>query len=136
VQVGLRGVGSARAADVGDARAWGSRIVPALEVHRHGIAPVLDLVDPNASCLVTVDCDGLDPSIMPAVLAPAPGGLLYWHVVELLRGLAEKARIVGFDLVELMPSRDPAGLAAVTAARIVCNAIAAIAASRKRRHRA
>jgi agmatinase len=132
VQVGLRGVGSARAADVADARAWGSRIVPAREVHRHGIAPVLDLVDANASCLVTVDCDGLDPSIMPAVLAPAPGGLLYWHVVELLQGLAEKARLVGFDLVELMPSRDPAGLSAITGARLVCNAIAAIAASQKR----
>jgi agmatinase len=133
VQVGLRGIGSARAAEVADARSWGSRLVPAADVHRHGIAPVLDLVDANARCLVTVDCDGLDPSIMPAVLAPAPGGLLYWQVLELLQGLAVKARIAAFDLVELMPSRDPTGLAALTAARIVCNAIAAIATSRGRR---
>ena len=132
VQVGLRGIGSARAEEVADARAWGSRLVPAADVHRHGIARVLDLVDPDANCLVTLDCDGMDPSVLPAVAAPVPGGLLYWQVLELLAGLAAKCRIVGFDLVEFMPSRDTTGVAALTAARLVCNAIAAIATSRKR----
>ena len=132
VQVGLRGTGSARAGEVADARAWGSRLVPAADVHRLGIARVLDLVDADARCLVTLDCDGLDPSILPAVLARAPGGLLYWQVLELLAGLAAKCRIVGFDLVEFMPSRDTTGISALTAARLVCNAIAAIATSQKR----
>ncbi len=132
VQVGLRGIGSARAEEVADARAWGSRLVPAADVHRHGIARVLDMVDADASCLVTLDCDGLDPSILPAVLARAPGGLLYWQVLELLAGLAARCRIVGFDLVEFMPSRDTTGIGALTAARLVCNAIAAIATSQKR----
>jgi agmatinase len=63
---------------------------------------------------------------MPAVIAPAPGGLAYWHAVELLHGIADRAVIVGADLVELAPSRDPSGLAALTAARIVVNAIQAI----------
>ena len=132
VQVGLRGMGSARAEEVADARAWGSRLVPAADVHRHGLARVIEMVDADASCLVTLDCDGIDPSILPAVLARAPGGLLYWQVLELLAGLAAKCRIVGFDLVEFMPSRDPTGMAALTAARLVCNAIAAIAASQQR----
>jgi len=132
VQVGLRGIGSARAGEVADARAWGSRLVPAADVHRHGIAPVLDLVEADADCLVTLDCDGMDPSILPAVLARSPGGLLYWHVVDLLAGLAGKCRIVGFDLVEFMPARDTTGISALTAARLVCNAIAAIATSQKR----
>jgi agmatinase len=133
VQVGLRGVGSARAGEVADARAWGSRLVRAADVHRHGIAPVLDLVAAGADCLVTVDCDGMDPSVLPAVAAPVPGGLLYWQVLELFTGLATKCRIVGFDLVEFMPSRDTTGVAALTAARLVCNAIAAIATSQKGR---
>ncbi len=132
VQVGLRGTGSARAGEVADARAWGSRLVTAADVHRHGIAPVLDMVDADARCLVTLDCDGIDPSVLPAVAARAPGGLLYWQVLELLAGLAAKCRIVGFDLVEFMPSRDTTGLSALTAARLVCNAIAAIATSQKR----
>ena len=132
VQVGLRGIGSARAEEVADARAWGSRLVPAADVHRHGIARVLDMVDADANCLVTLDCDGIDPSVLPAVLGRAPGGLLYWQVLELLAGLAAKCRIVGFDLVEFMPSRDTTGISALTAARLVCNAIAAIATSQKR----
>jgi len=82
---------------------------------------------------VTLDCDGLDPSIMPAVAARSPGGLGYWHVVELLHGLAAKTRLAGFDLVEFMPARDRDGVAALTAARIVVNAIEAIARSRPRR---
>ena len=126
VQVGLRGVGSARRAEVADARRWGVQIVTAEEVHRDGIARALSLVPDGVPCLVTVDCDGLDPSIMPAVMAPAPGGLSYWHVVNLIHGVARKTRIAGFDLVELAPERDSHGLSARTAARIVCNAIAAI----------
>jgi agmatinase len=133
VQVGLRGVGSARAQEVADARAWGSRLVPAADVHRHGIAPVLDLVEADAHCLVTLDCDGMDPSVLPAVAAPVPGGLLYGQALDLFTGLAAKCRIVGFDLVEYMPSRDATGLSALTAARLVCNAIAAIAAAQARR---
>jgi agmatinase len=134
IQVGLRGVGSARAREVADARAWGVEIVTAEEVNRTGVARAIDLVSEGAPCLVTVDCDGLDPSIMPAVMAPAPGGLTYWQVVELIRGVAWKGRIVGFDLVEFAPLRDFQGLAARTAARIVCNAIAAIATERSSRN--
>jgi agmatinase len=82
---------------------------------------------------VTLDCDGLDPSVLPGGAARAPGGLLYWQVLDLLAGLAAKCRIVGFDLVELAPSRDATGISTLTAARLACNAIAAIAASQKRR---
>jgi agmatinase len=126
VQVGLRGVGSARKSDVDDALASGAQLVTAAEVHQHGIGRALERVPAGARCFVTIDCDGLDPAIMPAVIAPAPGGLSYWHVVQLLHGLADRAVIVGADLVEFVPSRDPSGLAALTAARIVVNAIQAI----------
>lgn len=70
--------------------------------------------------------------IVAEEIARTPGGLLYWQVLELLGGLAAKRRIVGFDLVEFMPSRDTTGIAALTAARLVCNAIAGIPASQKR----
>jgi agmatinase len=129
VQIGLRGIGSARAGEVADARAWGSALVTAAELHRAGVGPALDRVPAGARCLVTIDCDGLDPTVMPGVSARAPGGLLYHHVLELLYGIAAKATIVGLDLVELMPERDPSGLSTLTAARIVCNGIAAIAIS-------
>jgi len=52
---------------------------------------------------LTVDLDGLDPSIMPAVGTPEPGGLLWHHAVGLVEKLAGSARIAAADLVELAP---------------------------------
>ena len=127
VQIGQRGVGSARPGDLADAKAWGSIFVPAQAVHEHGIAPALDAVPAGSQVLVTLDCDGLDPTIMPAVIAPAPGGLTYWQAIGLLRGIAAKARLAAFDLVELVPERDVAGLGALTAARIIVNVLGLMA---------
>jgi len=127
VQVGMRGIGSARAGEVADAESWGSKIVTAREVHESGIDAALRYVPDGANCVITVDCDGLDPSVIPAVAAPAPGGLTYWQAVELIQGVAQRARIVGFDLVELAPDRDADGLSALAAGRLVCHAVAAIA---------
>ena len=65
--------------------------------------------------------------MIPAVVAPAPGGLTYWQVVDLIHGIAERAQIAGMDLVEFAPDLDPNGHAALTAARLVCNTIGAVA---------
>jgi agmatinase len=127
VQVGQRAIGSARPGDFADAQAWGAIFVPARAVHEHGIAPVLDAVPAGSQVLVTLDCDGLDPAIMPGVLAPAPGGLTYWQAIGLLGGIAAKARIAAFDLVEFVPERDVAGLGALTAARIIVNVLGLLA---------
>ena len=130
VQVGARGIGSARPQDFDDARGWGAHIIPAQTLHADGVSSALKLIPDSSEVLVTIDCDGLDPAIMPAVIGPAPGGLSYWQVVTLLQGVAAKARIACFDIVEFMPERDPQGLAALTAARLVCNAIGLIARQR------
>jgi agmatinase len=130
VQVGQRGIGSARPGDLADAKAWGAIFVPAAALHEHGIAPVLEAVPAGSQVLVTLDCDGLDPTIMPGVIAPAPGGLTYWQAIGILRGVAAKARIAGFDLVEFVPERDVAGLGALTAARIIVNVLGLLARSR------
>jgi agmatinase len=127
VQVGQRGLGSARPRDLADAREWGATFVPAEVVHEHGIAAALDAVPAGSQVLVTLDCDGLDPTIMPGVIAPAPGGLTYWQAIGILRGIAAKARIAAFDLVEFVPERDVAGLGALTAARIIVNGLGLLA---------
>jgi agmatinase len=127
VQVGQRAIGSARTGDFEDARAWGVTFIPARAVHDHGIAPVMDAVPPGSQVLVTFDCDGLDPSIMPAVIAPAPGGLSYWQAIGILHGIAVKARLAAFDIVELMPERDVGGIGALTAARIIANVVGLLA---------
>ena len=52
---------------------------------------------------VTFDVDVFDPSIMPATGTPEPNGLLWHETLNLLRKLASRRKIVGFDVVELAP---------------------------------
>ena len=123
VQAGARGLGSARAEELRDATSWGARIVTARDIHRSGVAAVLDHIPADCDCVISLDCDAIDVSHMPAVAYPSPGGLTYTQIVELIDGVARKARIAGFAMVEFVPRRDPAGNAAFLAARLACNVI-------------
>lgn len=52
---------------------------------------------------ISIDLDVFDPSIMPAVGTPEPGGLGWHEVLGLLREVISRFRVVGFDVMELMP---------------------------------
>ncbi len=52
---------------------------------------------------LTIDCDFFDPSLMPAVGTPEPGGFGWQETVSFLRRLSESRKIVGFDITELSP---------------------------------
>ncbi|MEI6667333.1 MAG: agmatinase [Acidobacteriota bacterium] len=52
---------------------------------------------------VTIDCDGLDPAIMPAVGTPEPGGLNWRELLALLRLVMSRRTVVACDVVELCP---------------------------------
>ena len=127
VQAGARGIGSAREAEVKDAIAWGAHLVTSRDIHREGIGQVLDHIPEGCDCVISFDCDALDVSQMPAVVYPTPGGLNYTQVTDLIAGVARKARIAGFCMVEFVPGRDTAGTAAFTAARIAANVVGRIA---------
>lgn len=126
VQVGLRGVGTAREGDVADAREWGAQLITAADIHEHGIEAAISLVPKGARIVITFDCDGIDPSFIPGVLSRVPGGLSYSHAISLIAGLAERGALAGFDLVELATERDADGVSALTAYRIIANVIAGI----------
>lgn len=117
VQVGLRGVGSARAADVDDARRAGNVLVSARELHERGSGPPLEQIPADASVFVAFDCDGLDPSVFPAVSAQAPGGLSYAQALGLLRGIGP--RLAGAVFTEYVPARDVNELSALVLARLI-----------------
>ncbi len=55
---------------------------------------------------VSFDLDGLDPSIMPAVGTPVPGGLNYYQAIDLVKSCLSGRKCVGLDMVELAPVRD------------------------------
>jgi agmatinase len=50
---------------------------------------------------LTIDIDGLDPSLVPATGTPEPGGLTWNDALSLIRTLAARRNVVGMDLVEL-----------------------------------
>lgn len=52
---------------------------------------------------ITVDLDGFDPSVVPAIGTPEPGGLFWPDFLSLMRAVFRRKNVVGFDVVELSP---------------------------------
>jgi len=67
---------------------------------------------------VTFDVDAMDPSLVPGVGTPEPGGLTFEALISILKEL-RALRVVGFDLVELTPDYDPTQVSSVTASVIL-----------------
>ncbi|MCH8156008.1 MAG: arginase family protein, partial [Proteobacteria bacterium] len=65
-QIGIRGTGSARTQELRDAQAYGAEIVTAYQVHEAGMGAVLARIPDRGATHLTIDADGLDPSIIPA----------------------------------------------------------------------
>lgn len=126
-QIGLRAVGSARQGEVDDALAYGSVQVRAEDLHRDGVEAVLERIPPSDRYYVTFDADALDVPIAPAVLTPGFGGVTYYEASNLLRGIARKGKIVGYDVVEIVPSLDVANITSHVAARLTLNLIGEMA---------
>lgn len=127
IQVGARGIGSARPQDRADAIAWGVRLFPMREVVHGGFDAIIDSIPADARLYLALDIDVMDPAVVPAVIGPAPGGFNYWQMLELLEAAASRARIVGFNLTELMPGADVGGRGALVAARLVAMVMAQVA---------
>lgn len=126
-QIGIRGFGSARKLEFDEAVRYGSVIVGAEELHRVGVERILQRVPASERYYVTIDADGLDPTIAPGVWAPAFGGLTYYEATNLLRGIAAKGKIIGFDIVEVLPTADVQNMTSRLAARLILNLIGAMA---------
>jgi agmatinase len=65
-------------------------------------------MDEALNCLtenvyLTIDADGFDPAIMPAVGTAEPRGLFWGETMEFMRKVISKKNIVGFDVVECAP---------------------------------
>jgi agmatinase len=118
-QIGLRGSGGSRTLEFQQARAAGHRLITAAEVHERGPQWLREQLPSGAHAFVSIDCDGLDPSVAPGTGWPQPGGLTFRHVAAVIAELSRTSRIIGGDVVELLPSRDINGLTALTASRLL-----------------
>lgn len=105
-----------RAATVGEIRAWGAQ-APA-----RALAGLADA--PTDGFWVHLDADVLDPTVMPAVDAPDPGGLLPDELAPLLAALVGSPRCVGLNVTIYDPDLDPEGAGAVLLADLLTGALA------------
>jgi agmatinase len=122
-QIGMRASGSARPKEVEAARAYGAHLITAHELHESGMEAVLARIPDGGRYYLTVDMDGMDPSIAPAVNAPAPGGVTFIQARQLIHGLVRKGRVVGMDVVEITPKHDVNQITCITAGRLIVNLI-------------
>jgi len=122
-QIGLRAAGSARPVEYEAALAYGANLITDIELQSLGMEAILTRIPDGGDYYLTIDADGVDPSIMPAVAGPAPGGVTYPQMRTLIQGLVRKGRVVGMDIVEITPKRDVNAITAITAGRFICNLI-------------
>src|SRR5262249_47734304 len=129
VQLGIRDV---RTSDdqIADAEAAGALVVTREQIREEGVKGVLDRLPPLGNTFVTIDIDGLDPSIAPGTGSPTVDGLLYHEVRALLQGVAKRGKGGGFDLVEVNPMVDPHGRTCLLASTLTLEFLGAIFASR------
>ena len=127
VQVGQRGLGSARAEEMRAALDWGAVMVPAREVLREGVGRAVAAIPEGARVALCLDLDAMDPSAVPSVIARTPGGLGHWDVLDLVEGVAARAEIAAVGMVEMMPSRDVDGLGAAAAAGLLASILGIVA---------
>lgn len=101
VQVGIRSISI-------EEWEWAKKTGQIDKIH---FARKLELVDKIENQLhkdvyITIDVDVFDPSLVPATGTPEPGGLFWYEVLDILKGVCATKNIVGFDVVELAPRKD------------------------------
>ncbi|MBD0264173.1 MAG: agmatinase [Tolypothrix sp. T3-bin4] len=67
---------------------------------------------------LTIDLDGIDPTLIPAVGTPEPGGLNWYALMTFLQRVCEKHNVIGCDVMELAPLADSV-VSQFTAAKLV-----------------
>lgn len=92
------------------AQSQGVRHFPAHEIRRNPnwTEELVESIG-TENVYLTFDLDGLDPSVMPSVGTPVPGGLFWEESLALIRRIAQKHTIVGADVNELCPGPLRAG---------------------------
>lgn len=122
VQLGLRGLGSSGPKAFREAKEWGSVLVSAPELRRD-LEAALNRIPDAPYYYITLDIDGLDPSICPGTGSPQPGGMLYEEARAIIERTCQKGPLVGFDVCEVCPPCDLNGQTSLYAAQLMLDAL-------------
>ena len=86
----------------------------------------------DRQAFISFDIDVVDPAFAPGTGTPEAGGLSSHQALELIRGL-HGIDFIGFDVVEVIPSYDPAGVTATLAANLAFEMMSLSAVRRRGR---
>jgi agmatinase len=100
----------------------GNVLVPSWDIHEAGAREVARRLPTGRNVYVTFDIDALDPAIVPGTGTPEVGGLSFEQAHALLEATFAGNRVVGFDLVEVNPGLDTAGITSLVAVQILLEA--------------
>lgn len=126
VQVGLRAVDAGEINKLDPERViWAREIAAAPSAETWIERAIAGLTE---TVYVTIDVDGFDPAYVPSTGTPEPGGMNWYQVNALLSAVARNRRVVGFDVVELIPGHAPSSF---LAAKLVYRVLAEIFAARE-----
>jgi agmatinase len=132
IQIGMRGsVYSKDAYD--DSTALGFKVITMSAVREMGLEELMETVRNRVGqhkVFVTFDIDVVDPAYAPGTGTPEVGGFTSSEAIDLVRGL-QGLNFVGFDVVEVLPDKDPAEITALLAANIVYEYLSLIALNKK-----
>ncbi len=134
VQVGLRGYWPGEEAFRWQ-REQGITSVFMHDIRERGITDVVRQVISTMGdhpCFLSVDVDVLDPAFAPGTGTPEPGGMTSVDLLWACRTLAGRLRLVGMDVVEVIPTGvGSSDITALVAARIVHETLTGIARRRR-----
>ena len=125
LSVGIRGPLNT-AADLDDARGLGIEVVTCQDYWMgDGIERLQAFLERigDAETYVSFDIDCVDPAYAPGTGTPVCGGFSSTEAMALLRAL-EGIHLVGADVVEVLPDRDPAGITTLLAAQLLLEILA------------
>ncbi len=80
-------------------------------------------VEDQQPVYLTFDIDVVDPAFAPGTGTPSVGGFTSAEILALLRR-CRGIRLVGADVVEVLPDRDPAGITSLLAAHVLFELVA------------
>lgn len=123
ITIGVRGIKSTDR-EYRESLEHGNLIFPMERLYTDGIDAVLREIGVIGNYYLSLDIDGLDPSIAPGTESPEADGVSYRQAKQLFRGLASRGKLVGVDIVEVNPYLDHAELTQHMATQLLLEAIA------------
>jgi agmatinase len=124
IQIGMRGRANHPEA-VGNARKIHTAIITSGQIHRSGAKWALSQVPDSGDIYISLDVDVMDPTLAPGTGTLEPDGLTFSEIHDLLTGVTSKGHLVGFDVVEENPYRDPSGRTPRTGVRLMIDLLKA-----------